>query len=35
MIGWRPADLQARPRIGMIDTGVNPTIPHCAASRCA
>lgn len=27
MIGWRPADLQARPRIGMIDTGVNPDHP--------
>lgn len=27
MVSWTPADLQARPRIGMIDTGVNPDHP--------
>lgn len=27
MIGWTPADQDATPRIGMIDTGVNPDHP--------
>lgn len=27
MIGWQPADPRAVPRIGMIDTGVNPDHP--------
>ena len=27
LIGWQPADRTARPRIGMIDTGVNPDHP--------